>query len=170
MLMEKEMATHSSVLAWRIPGTGEPGGLPSMGSHRVGHNWSDLAASSTHALGSLFLFSCRQHVNSISMTRRSSLPLPEYLKPTHSCRAGSVLTALVHQLPFPQVASKCTFSCFWLLDGQISLQAGVSLFKMDTNFPVDIELRMALREPIPDPRLSCLLLCSTDLHENSPRC
>ena len=34
----KEMATHSSVLAWRIPGTGEPGGLPSMGSHRVGHN------------------------------------------------------------------------------------------------------------------------------------
>ena len=42
--MEKEMATHSSVLAWRIPGTGEPGGLPSMGSHRVGHDGSDLAA------------------------------------------------------------------------------------------------------------------------------
>ena len=41
--LEKEMATHSSVLAWRIPGTGEPSGLPSMGSHRVGHNWSDLA-------------------------------------------------------------------------------------------------------------------------------
>ena len=36
--MEKEMATHSSVLAWRIPGTAEPGGLPSMGSHRVGHD------------------------------------------------------------------------------------------------------------------------------------
>ena len=43
--LEKEMATHSSVLAWRIPGTGEPGGLPSMGSHRVGHNWSDLAVA-----------------------------------------------------------------------------------------------------------------------------
>ena len=43
--LEKEMATHSSVLAWRIPGTGEPGGLPSMGSHRVGHGWSDLAAA-----------------------------------------------------------------------------------------------------------------------------
>ena len=39
------MATHSSVLAWRIPGMGGPGGLPSMGSHRVGHNWSDLAAA-----------------------------------------------------------------------------------------------------------------------------
>ena len=39
------MATHSSVLAWRIPGTGEPGGLPSMGSHRVGHDWCDLAAA-----------------------------------------------------------------------------------------------------------------------------
>ena len=44
--LEKEMATHSSVLAWRIPGTREPGGLPSMGSHRVGHDWSDLAQHS----------------------------------------------------------------------------------------------------------------------------
>ena len=43
--LEEEMATHSSVLAWRIPGTGEPGGLPSLGSHRVGHDWSDLAAA-----------------------------------------------------------------------------------------------------------------------------
>ena len=42
--LEKEMATHSSVLAWRIPGTGEPGGLPSVGSLKVGHDWSDLAA------------------------------------------------------------------------------------------------------------------------------
>ena len=41
--LEKEMATHSSVLAWRIPGTVEPGGLPSIGLHRVGHYWSDLA-------------------------------------------------------------------------------------------------------------------------------
>ena len=43
--LEKEMATHSSVLAWRIPGTAEPGGLPSVGLHRVGHDWSDLAAA-----------------------------------------------------------------------------------------------------------------------------
>ena len=43
--LEKEMATHSSVLAWRIPGTAEPDGLPSMGSHRLGHEWSDLAAA-----------------------------------------------------------------------------------------------------------------------------
>ena len=43
--LEREMETHSSVLAWRIPGTGKPGGLPSMGSHRVGHDWSDLAAA-----------------------------------------------------------------------------------------------------------------------------
>ena len=42
--LEKEIAAHSSVLAWRIPGTGEPGGLPSIGSHRVGHDWSGLAA------------------------------------------------------------------------------------------------------------------------------
>ena len=47
--LEKEMATHSSVLAWRIPGTGEPGGLPSVGSHRVEHDWSDLAAAAAAA-------------------------------------------------------------------------------------------------------------------------
>ena len=43
--LEEKMATHSSVLAWRIPGTGEPGRPPSIGSHRVGHDWSDLAAA-----------------------------------------------------------------------------------------------------------------------------
>ena len=43
--LEKETATHSSVLAWRIPGMGEPSGLPSMGSHGVGHDWSNLAAA-----------------------------------------------------------------------------------------------------------------------------
>ena len=43
--LEEEMATHSSVLAWSIPGTGEPGRLLSVGSHRVGHNWSNLAAA-----------------------------------------------------------------------------------------------------------------------------
>ena len=47
--LEKEMATHPSVLAWRIPGMGEPGGLPSVGLHRVGHDWSDLAAAAAAA-------------------------------------------------------------------------------------------------------------------------
>ena len=45
LLVEKEMAIHSSILAWRIPGTEEPCGLPSLGSHRVGHDWCNLAAA-----------------------------------------------------------------------------------------------------------------------------
>ena len=51
--LEKELATHPSVLAWRVPGTGEPGGLPSMGSQRVGHDWGDIAAAAeyTHFKG-----------------------------------------------------------------------------------------------------------------------
>ena len=56
LFTEKEMATHSSTLAWRIPGTGEPGGLPSTGRQRVGHDWSDLApaaAASKHSTGQL---------------------------------------------------------------------------------------------------------------------
>ena len=58
--LEKEMATHSSVLAWRIPGTGEPGGLPSVRSHRVRHDWRDLAAAAanvSHLVGAAD-FSC----------------------------------------------------------------------------------------------------------------
>ena len=55
------MATHSSVLAWRIPGTGEPGGLPSMGLHRARHDWSDLAeaaAAVKQVLKSKFVWLC----------------------------------------------------------------------------------------------------------------
>ena len=55
--LEKEMATHSIVLAWRIPGTAEPGGLPSMGSHRVGHNSSNLAAAAAEQLTHICIFS-----------------------------------------------------------------------------------------------------------------
>ena len=51
ILLEKAMAPHSSVLAWRIPGMGEPGGLPSMGSHRVEHDWSDLVAAAQLFMG-----------------------------------------------------------------------------------------------------------------------
>ena len=48
--LEKELATRSSILAWRIPGMAEPGGLPFMGLHRVGHDWSDLAAAAAALL------------------------------------------------------------------------------------------------------------------------
>jgi len=51
------MATHSSVLAWRIPGMGEPGGLLSVGLHRIGHDWSDLAAAATPIL--ILLENCK---------------------------------------------------------------------------------------------------------------
>ena len=54
--LEKEMATHSRFFAWRIPWTGEPGGLPSMGLHRVGHNWSDLAAAAAAECYTVFFF------------------------------------------------------------------------------------------------------------------
>ena len=53
--LEKAMATHSSILAWRTPGKGEPRGLPSMGSHRVGHDWSDLAAAAYSLVTTDFL-------------------------------------------------------------------------------------------------------------------
>ena len=60
--LEKEMATHSSVLAWRIPGTEEPGGLPSMGSHRVGHDWCILATAAEYILHSWIIYVCNTAV------------------------------------------------------------------------------------------------------------
>ena len=60
--LEKEMATHSSVLAWRIPGMGEPGRRPSRGSHRVGHDWSDLAAAEQKSAQSVILCD-RNHIS-----------------------------------------------------------------------------------------------------------
>ena len=81
--LEKEMATHSSVLAWRIPGKGEPGGLLSMGSHRVGDDWSDLAAAAaaTPLLKVLFSIVLRRKSKFLTMTLKGPAcwPLPSSL-------------------------------------------------------------------------------------------
>ena len=80
--LEKEMATHSSVLAWRSPGTGEPGGLPSMGSHRVGHDWSDLVAAAA-ALSSSFVFRFKVHLHRIVVLTLNLLQRPEQISNDH---------------------------------------------------------------------------------------
>ena len=70
--LEKEMATHSSVLAWRIPGTGETGGLPSMGSHRVGHDWSDLAAAAATDGITIYIENPKQQKNFLKLRSQCS--------------------------------------------------------------------------------------------------
>ena len=69
--LEKEMATHSSDLAWRIPGTGEPGGLPSMGSHRVGHDWSDLVAAAAWTM-QLHIHMSINHIKEFPSSKHSN--------------------------------------------------------------------------------------------------
>ena len=69
------MATHFSVLAWRILGTGKPGGLPSLGLHRVGHDWSNLAAAAVSVVGTVSLFT----VFSVYSGRRQWHPTPVLL-------------------------------------------------------------------------------------------
>ena len=85
--VEKDMATHSSVLAWRIPGTGEPGGLPSMGSHRVGH--AAAAKCKVKLLSRVRLFvtpwsAAHQAPPSMGFSRQefwSGVPLPSLFLP-----------------------------------------------------------------------------------------
>ena len=107
--LEKEMATHSSVLAWRIPGTGEPGGLPSMGLHRVGHDWSDLAAaaaSNSHIWSSLKPSIKLWGLNIICRTKPSLLIIFLIFN------LPSTLTVL-H--PFPNTFHCCQLRLLWLL-------------------------------------------------------
>ena len=86
--LEKEMATHASALAWRIPGKVEPGGVRSMGSHRVGHDWSDLAAAAAELLYNVALVSAVQQsesATSIYMSPPSWTSLPS--APSHPSRS-----------------------------------------------------------------------------------
>ena len=104
--LEKETATHSSVLAWRIPGTGEPGGLPSMGSHRVGHDWNDLAAAALILTWMiLFSISCRTSLPAIN-----TLLICQCLHP-HFWRIDILgMESFVHSLPFGTLnMSSCCF-------------------------------------------------------------
>ena len=96
--LEKEMATHSSVLAWRIPGTEEPGRRLSMGLHRVGHDWSDLAAVAP----AWIIHICCKNISSLKQTIRISNLVFKTKLLSHMC--PSVVSPLWMLTPF---------SCFW---------------------------------------------------------
>ena len=97
--LEKEMATHSSVLAWRIPGTGKPVGLPSVGSHRVGHDWSDSAAAAAAQQYYRVKLSCSSNPCSLWVYyyfRQHTSTLPTLLH-LYSIPCGSVLICSFHR-------------------------------------------------------------------------
>ena len=92
------MATHSSVLAWRIPGTGEPGGLPSMRSHRVRHDWSDLAAAAAAELLSLMYVVTKQLPSNFSSG--CSFTFYTVVPENYSCSISSPTLDCVHLFNF----------------------------------------------------------------------
>ena len=92
--LEKEMATHSSVLAWRIPGTGESGGLPSLGSHRIRHDWSHLT---TAAESMNFYLSITSWTSLVNVKKKSIIP--ETLVFIHLIRV-SLLSVLADLLSY----------------------------------------------------------------------
>ena len=111
------MATHSSVLAWRIPGTGEPGGLQSLGSHRVGHDWSDLAAFGLRCR-MWDLFSCSMWTLSLWHVGSGSLTTDQTQAPCTGSRESQLLD---HQRsPFNNF-TKVTLHINLLLDPAIPL-------------------------------------------------
>ena len=99
------MATHSSVLAWRIPGTVEPDGLPSMGLHRVGHDWSDLAAAALPCRSQWALHSASRV--RVSLSQDSDHPAGLLF----ICMAS--FTCLGMEISREKILNKCVFP--WIL-------------------------------------------------------
>ena len=105
------MATHSSVLAWRIPGAGEPGGLLSMGSHRVGHDWSNLAAAAART-------SCEwNHVLFVCDLFHSAHPCCRILQNFFLRLHENPLYVYIPHFVYPHIHQYCIWvdSAFWLL-------------------------------------------------------
>ena len=100
--LEKEMVTHSSVLAWRIPGTGEPGGLPSQGLHRVGHDWSDLAAATYLSNSKVPITWCQQEI-ALTLTSHSP-PISFYSKQPSPASSQNLIKA---SLAFVSLGTAC---------------------------------------------------------------
>ena len=124
--LEKEMATHSSVLAWRIPETEEPGRLPSLGSHRVGHDWSDLAAAAAAAaMWSTGLASLPSIYVSLMSMLGSYIGYFSVPARTPCCLHRSLLT----WRDLPPAPTHC-----WLSTQQPSLEVSVGLFRADPAF------------------------------------
>ena len=112
--LEKEMATHSSVLSWRIPGMREPGGLPSMGLHRVGHDGSDLAAAAAKLVvaflprNKLFLISWLQSPSAVILEPPQIKSLTVSIVSPSTCHEVMGADAMI--LVFCMLSFKPTFS------------------------------------------------------------
>ena len=99
-------ATHSSVPAWRIPGTGDPGGLPSMGSHRVGHDWNDLAAAAAatwnnlrHADDTTLMAESEEELKSLLMKvkeENKKVGLKLNIQKTKTMASGPIISRQIH--------------------------------------------------------------------------
>ena len=132
--LEKEMATRSSILAWRIPGKGELGGLPSMGSHRVGHDSRDLAAARPF-LNSFSVCSC--HLFLISSVSVRSLPFLSFIVPIFAWNVPLISPlSLRRSLVFPVLLFSST-SLHYLLRKpfHLSLLFSVTLYSVGNIFP-----------------------------------
>ena len=114
--LEKEMATHSSALAWRIPGTGEPGRLPSMGSYRVGQDWSDLAAAAAAA-------ETKDWIDQVKVLLTQIYPI--LCKTMNYSQPGSSVPGILQARILEWVAIPISRGSFWLRDQtQVSCMAG----------------------------------------------
>ena len=127
LALEKAMATHSSVLAWRTLGMGEPGGLPSMGLHRVRHDWSDLAAA---------VYFC--HLFLIASASVRSIPFPSFIVPIFAWNVPLVsvtfleeLSSLSHSIVFLYFFALITEEGFLIspcYSLELCIQIGISFF------------------------------------------
>ena len=109
--LEKEMAAHFSVLAWRIPGTGEPGGLLSMGSHRVGHDWSDWAAAAATIRWSVCFSLVNQRISSLVSWFLSHLHGVYFISKSSQNNATDQIKSSIWVSCYCSVTKPCSILC-----------------------------------------------------------
>ena len=120
------MATLSSVLAWRTPGMGEPGGLPSMGLHRVGHNWSDLAAAAagtyllfkSNSLRCSFIFCRLSSIYAAAAAAKSLQSCPTLCNPIDGTPPGFPVLGILQARTLEWVAISFSNACKWKVKGK----------------------------------------------------
>ena len=132
-LLEKEMATHSGVLAWRISGMGEPGGLPSLGSQRVRHDWSDLAAAAAAAAANCSLQGSSVH--GISQARILELIAISFSRGSSPPRDWTCISWIGRQI-FYHWATRATI--------QLVYEAWIQMVQMHSVMHVWLFLQLAL--------------------------
>ena len=162
--LEKEMATHSSVLAWRTPGVGEPGGLPSMGSHRVGHNWSDLVAAAAYYIF-IYIHTYLICIKMLFKCFLKNLKMLRWLMIRFWAQVTTSTTCFPNTLCFCYLEQKISRMHFWIMkwkivkNGNLKIKMRITILQFRLSIFVTASDLSFSQLPSPITHFECWVFC-----------